>query len=410
MNRAFRIAAFGIAAVWAGVAAFAQEPPPSKPAPQPQPPVAPHTAPPKATLPPVDPAHAPKIELSASEWDFGTKWYGAEAKTDVTIKNVGKGPLTIGNIRTSCGCTLAKPKSGGAWQNKVIEPGQSETMELSYNTKKHTTKVSQTVTIESNDPSSPTIQFMVKGELKTLCKMEPTDRITFGRLERDQVQEQTMTLTSNYDKPLKLTLKPLPDSAHFDVKISETEPGKAWKIQVTTKPPMTLGNNQLDLTFDTGAPEMPELSVPINAYVAPRVTVMPQKIFTSTRMTQPFERLVRVTYPVNKPVNIVSVKSDNDKVTAELQPKKDPPSGAVMGYAEIKVKLPPGSELANGAKLTITTDDPDPEYKTLTVEVVSRETVTRTTPTPAVQAPSPSKPTAAPAGPSNAASHQPKKP
>ncbi len=398
MSRLFQNTIVGLAAAWAGTLVLAQEPPPSKPA-QPQTPIvpAPVDRPPPA---PVDPAKAPKIELSQNEWDFGTKWYGAEAKAEVTLKNVGKGPLTINNIRTSCGCTLATPKNGGAWQNKVLQPGESDIMALSYNTKKHATKVAQTITIETNDPSTPTLQFMVKGELKTLCKLEPTDRITFGRLERDQVSEQTMTLTSNYDKPLKLAPKALGDNARFDVNLVEQEPGKKWTLTVKTKPPMTLGSNQLDLTLETGIAEMPELSVPINAYVAPRVTVMPQKIFTSTRMTQPFERLLRVTYPIGKPVNIVGVTTSNEKVVAEVQPKKEPAANAVMGFAEIKIKLPAGSELTKGAKITITTDDPDPEYKTLVVEVVSRDE-TLAAPAaqgqPGVTTPAPVKPVPAPA-------------
>lgn len=392
MKGTFKKFAVGLAAAWAATLTLAQEPPPSKPAAPQTPIVTPPTDKPQPA--PIDPARAPKIELSQTEWDFGAKWYGTDAKTDVTIKNVGKGPLTINNIRTSCGCTLATPKNGGSWQNKTLQVGESDIMSLSYNTKKHGAKVAQTITIESNDPSSPAIQFMVKGEIKTLCKLEPTDRITFGRLERDQNSEQTMTLTSNFDKPLKLTPKPLPETARFDVSIVELEPGKKWTLKVTTKPPLTLGTNQLDLAFETGVEEMPELTVPINAYVAPRITVMPQKIFTTTRMTTPFERLLRVTYPVAKPVNVLSVTTDNDKITAEILPKKDPAPNAPMGFAEVKVRLPAGSDLASGAKITITTDDPDPEYKTLVVEVVSRDTQAAAAPPGGA----PAKPTAVPAG------------
>lgn len=355
--------------------AFGQEPPPSKPA-APATPVAPTPSPnaPQAAPTQFKPGEAPKLSVGAKEWDFGQKWYGEKCENEVTIKNEGNFDLTITNIRTSCGCTLAKPKSGGVWQNKVLKPGESDSMQLSYNTKKAATKVSQTVTIESNDPSTPSFQFLVKGEVRHICKMEPGDRITFPRIDKDKEASQGITLTSQTDKPLDLKLEALPENAKFKAELKTDEPGKKWTLTVATKPPLEVGSNVIDVKIATGSTEMPTITVPVSSYVAPRVSVSPAKLFASAKVSTPIQRSIRVTYPPDKPIKILSVTSSSDKIKTEIIPPTAPAQpNAMMAFTEIKVNLPAGSEIANGAKIDIETDDPAPEYKRLTVEVVVRD-------------------------------------
>src|SRR5256885_16199460 len=96
------------------VLAVAQDKPAQPPPPIPTPPSgAPGADKPAPT------GDQPKLVLSQNEWDFGTKWYGEKCEGSVTLKNEGKADLTVVNVKTSCGCTVAKPKSGGVWQNKV---------------------------------------------------------------------------------------------------------------------------------------------------------------------------------------------------------------------------------------------------------------------------------------------------
>ena len=412
MKRSWMLA-MGATLAWVGVSiATAQEPPPSKPAGAPAGPPPTNVTqtpgvPGAPAGPPVQrefkPGEAPKLAVGAKDWDFGTKWYGEKCETEVSIKNEGNFDLTITNIRTSCGCTLAKPKSGGQWNNKILKPGESDMMQLSYNTKKAASKVSQTITIDSNDPSTPSYQFMVKGEVKHICKIEPGDRVTFGRIERDQAATQGVTLTSQTDKPIDLKLDPLPENAKFSAELKTDEPGKKWTLTVSTKPPLDLGPNSLDIKLQTGNPEMPTVTVPVNSYIAPRVSVSPAKVFVSSKITQPFQRVVRVSYPAGKPVKVLSATPSTDKIKAEIvQPTAPPVANAQMAFTEIKLNLPAGAEVPNGAKVEIATDDPSPEYAKLTVEIVSRDTSAQAIPAApsgasGAQAPVGKVPTATPA-------------
>jgi len=88
-----------------------------------------------------------KIEFNDSESYF-----------DFKFKNIGKAPLTISKIETTCGCTIAeKPEAPIAKKAK-------DYIRIWYDSKR-VGKFSKTITVYSDAVNSPT-QLMIKGEVK----------------------------------------------------------------------------------------------------------------------------------------------------------------------------------------------------------------------------------------------------
>lgn len=316
----------------------------------------------------------PKLVLSMQEWDFGQKWFGEPAKAELTLTNAGTAPLKIIRVRSSCGCTVGRPKSGGTWNGKTIAPGESEIMVLSYNTRKGVRKVSQKITIETNDPERPRIEFTVRGEVRNIYEAKPTNRVIFGQINREDTKTQTLELTNNLDKPVELKLDPLPENVPFDVRLEEVEKGKRYKLVVTTKPPLRNGSNIAKVVLKTGLEKVPTLTYPISAYVRPRVSVVPRMLLVSDKIKRPFTRILRVNYRADKPLKITDIKSSDPKITAEIMPTKTKVPTAGTASYQIQVNLPPGDQLPkDGAKLTIFTDDPAPEYSKIEVEIITPE-------------------------------------
>ncbi|MBL8878734.1 MAG: DUF1573 domain-containing protein [Phycisphaerales bacterium] len=357
-----------------------EAPKPAAPAPA-QPKVEPgheghdHAAPPPAPSAPVDPnAPAPKIELSETVWNFGTLWAGMPADKEITIKNVGQGPMNV-SVRTSCGCTQAKkPKD-------VLQPGESDTMKISYSTKKKPGKVSQTVTIQTNDPANPQATVKVEGEVKPVYTAEPGPYIQFGRLSKSSKDTQKITIKNEYTDKLNLKMKDKPEGP-FDIELKEIEPGMKYELTATSRPPLTMGVVKADVKLETGVELLPEIDISVQGYVQPPVMVNPAQLWIPPQTSQPTERIIRVTYVTDKPVNILGIKSSADVIKAELQPKTTTaPAGVGSGSHDIRVKLPAGSEIPeSGATIEITTDSEDPEYRLLKVDVTTKR------PTPAVPA------------------------
>ena len=88
---------------------------------------------------------APIIEVDSADYDFG-KLVGAPAITHrFIISNIGDAPLSILDVRTSCGCTAtALPES-------ELAPGESVELEATVDLTGFSGHVSQAIYILSND-------------------------------------------------------------------------------------------------------------------------------------------------------------------------------------------------------------------------------------------------------------------
>ena len=319
-------------------------------------------------------ANVPRLTLSTEVWDFGSKWYGEPCSTEVTISNTGTAPLEIVRVRTSCGCTVAKP------QKRKLAPGESVSMKITYNTRKNRKKVSQTITLETNDPARPRVAIRIKGTVRHLFDAKPGNRVVFGRLERESAVKQQIELHNNMKEPVHLKLKPGCDTGPFDVKLETIEDGMAYRLTVATRPPLKIGANVAEVELETGIERFPTMTIPVSAYVAPRVAVMPRRLFISPRVTRSFQRIIRVTYRPDKPIKIEKITTSNpDLIKAELVPPMKPERAhTITKFYQIRVTLPPGKDMpAEGGWIEIETSDPSPEYHKFRVEVVMRKPVRR---------------------------------
>jgi len=119
---------------------------------------------------------------------------------------------------------------------------------------------------------------------------------------------------------------------------------------------------------------VPTLTYPISAYVRPRVSVVPRMLLVSDKIKRPFTRILRVNYRADKPLKITKIESSDPKIKAEVMPSKTKVPTAGTASYQIQVNLPPGDQLPkDGAKLTIFTDDPSPEYSKIEVEIITPE-------------------------------------
>jgi hypothetical protein len=91
----------------------------------------------------------PKISVDKINVDLGIVYNGTVKKARVVIKNIGRDTLRILGVSTSCGCTTAKqPKS-------ALKPGESDAVEVEFNSTGFRGKIEKHVNIQTNDPLSP---------------------------------------------------------------------------------------------------------------------------------------------------------------------------------------------------------------------------------------------------------------
>ena len=105
------------------------------------------------------PVHG-RIELSATEFDFGEVPDTQPVSQVFRVRNVGKGPLQITGVSTSCGCTMARLSSS------VIPPGQRADLVVTFDPDYHPTQgqVVRLVWFATNDPVQPWAEVRILAE------------------------------------------------------------------------------------------------------------------------------------------------------------------------------------------------------------------------------------------------------
>ncbi len=328
---------------------------------------------PRAEQPAVKPGAHPNIELSPREFDFGEVWEDESVQETITVKNTGDAPLNIISVRGNCGCTVpTRPKS-------PLQPGESDTFTITYSTKR-IGKADKKVTVRSNDPNEPQIVIPVKGLVKRIYESDTHNRVSFRHLDPKAIEESTITLENKFDEPLPLKLAENWDTGPFDVRLKEVDEGQKYELTVKTRPPLRIGNNRARVKLETPKEDLPDVLITINANVIPRVTVVPSSLFVSSNRTEPFDQTVKVRFRADQPIKVESVRAVPETIKAELEPMTQPFGRSVMSYQPIKLTLPAFDEIPAGAKLIVTTNDPDERYHELEMPILKRPTRAGRTP------------------------------
>ena len=106
----------------------------------------------------------PHIDFKTVKHDFGTIYQNADGSWEFEFTNTGKEPLIIQNVRSSCGCTIAKKPTA------PILPGQSSSIKVKYDTRRIGV-FRKTITVNSNADNA-TVVLEIRGEVKAKPKEE----------------------------------------------------------------------------------------------------------------------------------------------------------------------------------------------------------------------------------------------
>jgi len=92
----------------------------------------------------------PVISFEKTVFDYGSIKKEADGKCQFVFTNTGKEPLILSRPRSNCGCTVP------TWPQEPIMPGQSDTIVVTYDTRR-VGPINKQVTIMSNAANSPVV-------------------------------------------------------------------------------------------------------------------------------------------------------------------------------------------------------------------------------------------------------------
>jgi hypothetical protein len=157
-------------------------------------------------------APAPRLTIVEPVKDFGTIPKGDKLEWAFEIKNTGDADLVISAAKPSCGCTVAD-------FDKVIKPGQKGKVTAHVDTTNFAGPIAKTVSVESNDPSTPSATLTLHATVKPYVEAAPVGFVRYSMLQ-GETQSQSLTLYSEEDEPFQITKIESPDDW---VKVTSTK-------------------------------------------------------------------------------------------------------------------------------------------------------------------------------------------
>lgn len=93
------------------------------------------------------PVNLTSIQLPELQHDFGTIAKNSSVTHEFKVKNIGANPLTIENVKASCGCTVPE------WPKEPIAPGAESRIKVTFNSAGKRGVQNKAITITANtDP------------------------------------------------------------------------------------------------------------------------------------------------------------------------------------------------------------------------------------------------------------------
>lgn len=310
-------------------------------------------------------AKGPRLSLVEPVKDFGTVAKGEKLDWAFEVKNTGTTDLEIIAAKPTCGCTVAD-------FDKIIKPGQIGKVHAAVDTTAFAGPINKAVTLETNDPNTPTAQVTITAVVKPYVDVYPVGYVRYNMLQGD-VDKQTVTLYSDEQDPFEIVSVEVPQE-WIKVNYAKLEgPAVLPNLGRT-------GQNQYKFDFTVGGPDahvgpiaekvrivtnskhQPEFWITVTGVIRPVFRVEPTAINFGEIAPSDVAATRVITLRSNnlkapETFSVTKVESNVPGVSAALKPTDN--KGEYMVTLQVEKNAKPGT--VDGSVTILTNDKINPK-------------------------------------------------
>ena len=147
------------------------------------------------------------------------------------------------------------------------------------------------------------------------------------------------------------------DLQGLDVELREIEAGEHYELELTVTPPFESNRIHTVLNLETGVPEAPTVSIPMQASVPPRVVPRPREVRVPAKLESDWQETITLLWEDAASHKILNATVNDPKLNVAVEEKD--------GRQQVTVQVPEGYSLdAPMHFIIIETDDAEaPEVK-----------------------------------------------
>lgn len=286
--------------------------------------------------------------------DFGVVVKGDKVRATFEVRNTGKAPLEITQVRPTCGCTVAD-------FDRTIPPGGKGKIVAEVDTTDFNGPISKAVLVYTNDPANPTLTLVVKADVQSYIEVVPRGFVRFNVLQGEAAEEKVILVPSQpVDfRVLGVDTGTAPVTAAFrKLEGSEVIQGRnqpQWEVSFRVPANAPEGPFNQKVTVRTNAEKSPQVAITLTGVVRPIIQVVPPTVdLGAVPNDAPVGRaLLLVNNRQNHDLQIGSAKVTSDLFTVEVTPLQ--PGQRYQVAVTLKAGAPKGNHKAT---LVVETNDP----------------------------------------------------
>jgi hypothetical protein len=297
----------------------------------------------------------PVIDILNKIQDFGTVAKGEKIHATFEVKNTGKAPLEISQVRPTCGCTVAN-------FDRTIAPGATGKVVAEVDTTGFSGPISKAVLVFSNDPTAPQVNLVIKADVRAFIEVLPRPLVIFRNVLQGEPATEKLVLVSADGSdfkvegaeasggPYKLAYRQLDEKERVP-----DRKGSQWELTVTVPADAPEGMLNQKIVVKTNAPKAQEVTINVTGAVRPVVQVIPPEVNFGTVGGDALvgQNFLVVNNRQGAELQLSDVKVDNSNFSTEVIPLQ---AGQRYQVAvSLKAGAPKGTQKGT---VSITTNDP----------------------------------------------------
>jgi hypothetical protein len=205
--------------------------------------------------------------------DFGSVPRGPTLTHHFRLVNNTKGPVSISNVRVSCGCVSASALK------TYLNPGEETAILAKMDSTRFIGPKTVTIYVQFDRPAYEEVRLWVQANGRNDFNVTP-DALSFGSIKRSTSPSSAVTLTF-YGSPDTQVTEVKGESNYIQptVKaVKRTESEAAFELTARLRPDTPVGKWYTDVWVKTNNPSIPQVRVPLTVEVESALSISPEAV------------------------------------------------------------------------------------------------------------------------------------
>lgn len=264
----------------------------------------------------------PRMFCEEPTFDFGSRDASEIVDHTFVLKNTGTADLEIRRVQPACGCTTAE------LEKKIVPPGESSRISAKLSLAGRGGELQKPILIESNDPSNPALQLVMKGVVAADFEITPTTMVL--RKDSPEAPATASVIVKSLKNEKFEIIDAKSESGKLKVRWDKFPNENAFQLTANFEEQFQPGQCGDKIIVETNHTTKKRLEIGVIVIVPSNIVVAPMKIVLDPKSQAPVSRTIILKNPSKDTFAIDKIETPDPFMTTKTE---------LMGNFGVKLTL-----------------------------------------------------------------------